>query len=92
MFDVWLTIGFGIAGYILKKYKYPAAPLVLAMVLGYMAESNYRRALIMSQGSHSIFFDQPISAVFLILAVLSFVWPIVQTLRKRRRAAKTGNS
>jgi putative tricarboxylic transport membrane protein len=90
MFDVWLTIGFGIAGYILKKYKYPAAPLVLAMVLGYMAESNYRRALIMSQGSHSIFFEQPISAFFLVVAVLSFVWPIVQVVRKKRRAARAG--
>lgn len=92
MFDVWLTIGFGIAGYILKKYKFPAAPLVLAMVLGYMAESNYRRALIMSQGSHSIFFDQPISAFFLVLGVLSFVWPMVQVVRKKRRAAQRGKT
>lgn len=87
MFDVWLTIGFGIVGYILKKFKFPAAPLVLAMVLGYMAESNYRRALIMSQGSHDIFFMQPISAAFLALALLSFCWPIIQQVRKSRRAA-----
>jgi len=90
MFDVWLTIGFGVFGYILKKYKFPAAPLVLAMVLGYMAESNYRRGLIMSQGSHDIFLQQPISAVFLILAALSFLWPIVQQVRKSRRAARAG--
>jgi len=92
MFDVWLTIGFGIVGYIFKKYKFPAAPLVLAMVLGYMAESNYRRALIMSQGSHDIFLQQPIAAAFLVLAVLSFAWPIVQTIRKRRRAARANNT
>jgi len=90
MFDVWLTIGFGVVGYILKKYKFPAAPLVLAMVLGYMAESNYRRGLIMSQGSHDIFMQQPISAAFLILAALSFLWPIVQQVRKIRKAARAG--
>ncbi len=89
MFDVWLAVGFGIIGYFLKKYRFPMAPLVLGMVLGYMVESNYRRALIMSQGSHSIFFEEPISLFFLLLAVLSFFWPLFQAWRKRRQAASS---
>ena len=87
MFDVWLAVGFGIIGYLLKKYRFPMAPLVLGMVLGYMVESNYRRALIMSQGSHSIFFEEPISLFFLLLAVLSFFWPLFQAWRKRKHMA-----
>ena len=87
MFDVWLAVGFGIIGYFLKKYRFPMAPLVLGMVLGYMVESNYRRALIMSQGSHSIFFEEPISLFFLLLAVLSFFWPVFQAWRQRKQMA-----
>ena len=87
VFDVWLTVGFGIAGYFLKKFHFPTAPLVLGMVLGYMVESNYRRALIMSQGSHSIFFEDPISLALLVLAALSFFWPLLQQWRKARKAA-----
>lgn len=84
VFDVWLTVGFGIAGYFLKKFRFPMAPLVLGMVLGYMVESNYRRAMIMSQGSHSIFFEDPISLALLVLAAMSFFWPLIQQWRRQR--------
>lgn len=87
VFDVWLALGFGVVGYVLNKYRFPLAPMVLAMVLGDMIESNFRRSLLMSQGSHDIFFTQPITAAFLALAVLSFLWPL---LRHRRRPAEIG--
>jgi len=81
LFDVLICLVFGILGWILRRYGFPTAPLVLALILGYMAESNFRRALIM--GDPSIFFTRPVSAVMLVLAVLSFTMPFI-----RRRAAK----
>ena len=51
MFDVWLMLLFGVAGYVFKKLDYPLAPLVLALVLGDRAEDAFRQAMLGSQGS-----------------------------------------
>ena len=61
MLDVWYMLGFGVLGYVFKKLDYPLAPLVLALVLGDMAESALRQTLIMSQGSIMIFAQRPIA-------------------------------
>ena len=57
MIDVWYMLVFGVIGYVFKKLDYPLAPLVLALVLGDLAENALRQSLIMSQGSLLIFFD-----------------------------------
>lgn len=76
-FDIWLTLGFGFAGYVLKKAHFPPAPLILAMILGPMVESNYNRALLMAQqDGHLIFLQSPLSVVLLALAVVAFFYPI----------------
>ncbi len=87
-FDVATCIGFGVAGWILKKYKFPAAPIVLGMVLGKLAETNFRRAVIM--GGYDIFFTRLPSLLLLILAVLSFGVPLYQSYRdnKKEKAKK----
>lgn len=85
MFDVWLALIFGIGGYVLKKLRFPMAPLVLAMVLGAIVETNYSRSLIMSQGSHSIFFERPLSVVLITIALVALVWPVVTALKSRRQ-------
>ncbi len=82
-FDVATCIGFGIAGWILKKYGYPGAPIVLGMVLGKLAETNFRRAVIM--GGYEIFFTRPISLILLILALLSFGIPLYQTSKANKK-------
>ncbi|MCF6334549.1 MAG: tripartite tricarboxylate transporter permease [Spirochaetales bacterium] len=82
-FDVATCIGFGIAGWILKKYGYPGAPIVLGMVLGKLAETNFRRAVIM--GGYEIFFTRPISLILLILALLSFGIPLYQTSKDNKK-------
>jgi putative tricarboxylic transport membrane protein len=56
-------------------------PLVLALILGPMAESNLRRALTLSQGDVSILFTRPISLLFLVLTAASFLWPLIAWLR-----------
>ena len=77
MLDVWYMLIFGVIGYVFKKLDYPLAPLVLALVLGDMAESALRQSLIISQGSLAIFFNRPISGVITILALFFFAMPVV---------------
>jgi putative tricarboxylic transport membrane protein len=85
MIDVWYMIIFGVVGYVFKKLDYPLAPLVLALVLGDLAENALRQSLIMSQGSLAIFFSRPISAVIMALALLFFLLPLATPWWRRRR-------
>lgn len=82
-FDVATCVGFGLIGWILKKYGFPPAPIVLGIVLGKLAEENFRRAVIM--GGYSVFFTRPASLIMLLIAVLSFSYPLIQTYRQSKR-------
>lgn len=84
MFPVYVTLVFGLLGYVLRKVDIPTAPIVLALVLVPMAESNYRRALVVSDGDHSIFFLSPISLILLLAAASSFVLPVLRRRGKVR--------
>ncbi len=75
MIDIWYMLIFGVIGYVFKKLDYPLAPLVLALVLGDLAENALRQSLIMSQGSLAIFFTRPISGVITAVAIFFFVCP-----------------
>jgi putative tricarboxylic transport membrane protein len=86
VFDVFVMVVFGVLGYLFRKFGYEAAPLVLAFVLGPMLENNLRKSLILSQGDFSIFFNRPISAVCLALAVLALLTPLLPMLSKSRAA------
>ena len=77
MFDVYLMLGFGVVGYFFKKLKYPLAPLVLALVLGDMAEASFRQAMLISQGSLAIFWSNPLVGSIAGLALLLLVWPLI---------------
>ena len=73
-FDVWVALLFGVVGYLLRKTRFPVAPLVLAAVLAETLESSLRLSLILSNGSPSIFFRRPISAAILIAALALAAW------------------
>lgn len=73
MFDVWAMLGFGTAGYLLRKTGFELAPLVLAMVLGPMLEQALRQSLIMSLNGPMIFLTRPISAVLLVISLIAVV-------------------
>ena len=75
--DVVIMLIFGVVGYLMRKFDYEAAPLVLAMVLGPMLESALRRSLMLSRGSFSIFLTRPISLGFLVLAGALLLMPIL---------------
>ncbi|HDQ04700.1 MAG TPA: tripartite tricarboxylate transporter permease [Deltaproteobacteria bacterium] len=83
IFDVFVMITFGIAGYLLKKFDYEPAPLILAFVLGPMFEVNLRRSLLISQGSFSIFVQRPIALASLILCLIMITLPVFQAIRKK---------
>jgi putative tricarboxylic transport membrane protein len=76
MFDVWLMLVFGVVGYLFKKLKYPLAPMVLALVLGDMAEASFRQAMLLSQGSLGIFWSNPLVGSIFALAIVMLVWPL----------------
>jgi len=87
LFDVWMMLGFGVLGYVMRKLEYPIVPLVLAMVLGQMAENSLRQALTISGGSLSIFISRPISAVFLAAGILAYLTPVIRWAMKGIRRA-----
>ena len=84
MFDVYVCLGFGILGWILRRNNFPTAPMVLAMILGKMAETNFRQALL-SEGTWTIFFTDPLSLSLLIIAALSLFWPMISASIKKRK-------
>lgn len=88
LFDVWVAFGFGIVGYLLSKFKYPLTPFILGFVLGPLTELNFRRGIMLTQGSLLPFVSKPFSLLFLLAAVLS-VGLAIRKQVKRRRAAKT---
>jgi len=81
--DLYLLGGIGLAGYALKSLDYPLAPLVLGVILGPIAETNLRRAL-MSDGDWTVFLTRPISAILLLAAVLSIIFSVRSILKVRK--------
>jgi putative tricarboxylic transport membrane protein len=83
MLDVVLMLVFGVVGYVFKKLSYPLAPMVLALVLGDMAEASFRQSMLLSQGSLKIFFSTPLVSGLVALAMLMLFWPLLGSLRRR---------
>jgi TctA family transporter len=84
IFDVWIIAAFGVIGYIFAKLECEAAPLLLGFILGPMMEENLRRALLLSRGSPSVFWERPISAVMLTLSIILLIILALPAIRKKR--------
>ena len=84
-FDVGIALVFGGIGYLMKRFNYPAAPLVLALVLGPLMERTLRQSLQMSLGSLDIFVTRPTTAVLLLVCLVAIVWPFIEWGRARNR-------
>ena len=77
MYDIYIILIFGIVAYFLRRMDFQLVPILLGIVLGPLAEKNFRRALVLSDGSLDIFFTRPISCAFILIAVgsiLLFAW------------------
>ena len=82
--DLFLLVAFGVLGYFMRRYEYPAAPLVLGLVLEPLFENALRQSMTISQGSASIFFVRPISATLLLLTAVAVVWMSVSSYLRAR--------
>ena len=86
-FDVGVALIFGMLAWILRKLELPPVPILLGLVLGSMTETNFRRALLISNGSPKIFFSSVYCIIFLVLILLA-VGTIVRGKMKERSAQK----
>ncbi|HEU4827251.1 MAG TPA: tripartite tricarboxylate transporter permease [Dongiaceae bacterium] len=87
VFDLVLLFIVGAVGYLMRRFDFPVAPCIIGMILGPLAEENFRRALTITQGDWSIFATSPISATLLAIAALIIVAPWLLRLRQRRPAS-----
>jgi putative tricarboxylic transport membrane protein len=83
-FDVGITIAFGFLGYLMRKFDFEPAPLVLAMILGPQLEASLRRSLIYSRGDLGVFFERPIAATLMALALLMLLSPVLRWTLSRK--------
>jgi putative tricarboxylic transport membrane protein len=91
MIDIYYMIIFGVLGYLFKKLDYPLAPMVLALVLGDMAESALRQALLISGGNPLVLVKPPIALPLMVAASIIFFWPsISEFLKKRKQKSSVG--
>lgn len=91
-FDIGVALAMGIFGYVFLKADYPATPALLGLILGSMIETNFRRALTISDGSLLTFVTRPISCVFLVIAVVAFFNPIIKNMIDFAKARKATTS
>ena len=84
-FDVLVMICFGLVGYILRKFQYEEAPLILAFILGPILEQAFRQSLIMSNGSLAIFVSRPIAFVALALSAALLASTVIGIFRQARK-------
>ncbi|WP_380058803.1 tripartite tricarboxylate transporter permease (plasmid) [Falsihalocynthiibacter sp. SS001] len=84
-FDIWTMLAFGVLGFVLRQMKFPMAPLVLGLVLGEILDKNFRRGLILSEGSIEPFFTRPVSAVLAFATLLSIFMLVLPWLKRARR-------
>jgi putative tricarboxylic transport membrane protein len=90
MFDVWMMLVFGAAGYLFNKLDYPLPPLVLAIVLGDRAEESFRQALLGSQGKLNVFWANPLVGSIMALGLLLLMWPLISWILERLKSKPRG--
>src|SRR3990172_8690427 len=90
IWDIVIMVVFGVVGYLMRKFDYEPAPLVLAFVLGRMAEETIRQSLVISRGSLGIFLSRPLAAAFLAVTLIVVAASVARPLLRgshRRPAA-----
>ncbi len=85
VFDIWTMLVFGTLGFLMRKWAYEGAPLLLALVLGQKLEVAFRQSLMISHGDFGIFFDRPVSLVFLLATILFLIVPAFRLLLKKTK-------
>ena len=84
MVDIYTMLLFGVVGYLMKKYQYEGAPMILAFILGPLMETSLRQSLIIGRGSFTPFFTKPICVVAFCVTAVMLLTNISSFLRARR--------
>jgi putative tricarboxylic transport membrane protein len=82
-FDLYLMLGLGIVGVCMRRYDFPMAPAIVGLILGPYAEAHLRNAVSIGEGSFTVFFERPMSAVLLTIVALVLVTPRLLAWRRR---------
>lgn len=88
VFDVWLAVAFGVVGFFMERWRYPAAPLVIALILGPILEVNFRRSMQISHWDLTTFFTRPLSLTLCLLVALALAYPLWTQWRRRRSSVQ----
>ena len=83
--DAVFTLIFGIVGYFMKKFDYPAPPMILGLILGSMAEQNLNRTL-MIYDTWTVIFTRPIACVLMVISILTLAWSVYEMIQEKRKA------
>jgi putative tricarboxylic transport membrane protein len=87
--DVWLIVVFGVVGYLCERWRFPVAPMVLGVILGPLAETNFMTTMISFDNDWTVFLTRPISGTIMVLALVTLLYPLLRHLRRRTRLAAT---
>jgi putative tricarboxylic transport membrane protein len=82
--DLVLLYAMGVMGFFMRRYDFPTAPVIIGMILGPLAEQNFRQAMTISQGDMTAFLTRPISATLLALSLLALIGPSLYARLRRR--------
>ncbi len=88
VFDIWIAVGFGALGYLMRKLDFPAAPIVLALILSPMMEEALRQSLILSNGRLTVFVSRPIALALLLLTTVSLTLSVYTRLKVAARTER----
>jgi putative tricarboxylic transport membrane protein len=87
--DLMLLYTMGVMGFFMRRYDFPTAPVIIGMILGPLAEQNFRQAMTISQGDMSVFLTRPLSASLLLIALLALVGPKLWEMMRGRKLEQT---
>ncbi len=88
-FDVWIMVFSGIIGFVILKWKYPIAPLVIGLILGPMTENSLRKSLMMYKGDISMIFQRPVTAIFFSITFLFITYRLISSYSRWRKVLPT---
>jgi putative tricarboxylic transport membrane protein len=92
MHDVWLMLGFGLSAFFLRKFDYPLAPAVLAIVLGPIAEPTLRQSLLLLSGDPMIFLNRPIAGPITVIAIILILLPLLKVIKNKMSSSGMKNA
>lgn len=89
--DLWLMLGFGVIGYLLERFQFPVAPMVLGVILGPIAEESFMNAMISFNNDWTIFFTRPISGTIMIVTVVTLLLPLLNQAWRKLQPAQASS-